>query len=235
MLRFASDLVDSMWTSGSWVGHVEHLHAPIRSAITTSLILDSRRAPPIEWTGTHPRDVSLRYINRVHRETTVESIKNANVPISPSQPDRHTDHHQDIPPDIELEDMTWAHGLSVPEVTEQEQMCCVNTDTDTACSPVDMDEIDDSGIFPDQSNRTHQSDHAMNPEHKKVRRLAPVSSAHWVTVRAPGLLDLEQLITRMHLPALSGSTTYDNTTLGDLPWVTYSTTYDNTTLGDLQF
>ena len=198
--------------------HVEHQYAPIRRATITSLILDSRRAPPIEWTGTHPRDVSLRYINRVHREVTVESIKDANVPIPPPQPDGHADHPEDILPDIELEDMTWAHGLFIPEVTEQEQeqMCCVNNDTDAACSPVDMDEIDDSGNFPDQSNRTRKSDHAMNPQHKKTSRLTPVSSSHWVTVRAPVLLDLKQLIARMHLPALSWSTTYDNTTLGDL-------------------
>ena len=140
----------------------------------------------------------------------------ANVPIPPSQPDGHDDPSQDITEATELEDTTWAHGLLIPGVTDQEAMCFANTGTDTACSPVDMDEIYDPGIFPDQSNRTRQSDHAMNPEHKKVRRLAPVSSAHWVTVRAPGLLDLEQLIARMHLPALSGSTTYDNTTLGDL-------------------
>ena len=56
-------------------------------------------------------------------------------------------------------------------------MCFANTGTDTEYSPVDLDEIDDSGIFPDQSNRMRQSDHAMNPEHKKVHRLAPVSSA----------------------------------------------------------
>ena len=95
-------------------------------------------------------------------------------------------------------------------------MCFANTGTDTEYSPVDLDEIDDSGIFPDQSNRMRQSDHAMNPEHKKVHRMSHVSSTHWVTVRAQGLLDFEQLIARMHLPGLSGSTTYENTTLGDL-------------------
>ena len=83
----ASDSVDSMWTSGSWVERVVHQYEPIRRVMTTCLILDSRRAPPIEWTDTNPRDVSLRFMSRVYRETMVESIMDANVLIPPSQPD----------------------------------------------------------------------------------------------------------------------------------------------------
>jgi len=156
-------------------------------------------------------------MNRVRREAIVESIMDANVLIPPSQPDRHDDPPLDTPQDTDLEDTNWAHGLFIPAVTEHEAMCFANIGTDTACSPFDLDEIHDPGIFPEQSNRTRQSDPAMNPEHKKARRLAPVSSALWVSVRAPGLLDLEQLIALMHLPALPGSTKYNNTTLNDLP------------------
>jgi len=209
----ASDSVDSMWTSGSWFEHVEQQYAPIRRAITTSLILDNRRAPQIEWTGTTPRDLSLWFINRVHRGAMVELIIDANVWIPSSQPDRHDNPPQDTPQNTELEDTNWVHRLFIPEVTEQETMCFTNIDTYTTCNPFDLDEIHDPSIFPEHSKRMHQSAPVMNLKHKKASWLTPVSSAHRVTVRAPGLLDWEQLITRMHLPALSGSTTYNNTTL----------------------
>ena len=59
------------------------------------------------------------------------------------------------------------YGLFIPGVTEQEAMCSFNTGADTTFIPFDLDEIHETGIFPDQSNRTRQSDPVMNPEHKK--------------------------------------------------------------------
>jgi len=117
----ASDSVDSMWTSGSWLEHVEQQYAPIRRAITTSLILDNRWAPQIEWTGTNPRDVSLRFMNRVHRQAMVESILDANVLIPPSQPDRHDDPPQDTPQDTELEDRIGYMGYLFPKSLNKKQ------------------------------------------------------------------------------------------------------------------
>jgi len=69
-------------------------------------------------------------------------------------------------------------GYLFPKSLNKKQ--CVYTDT--TCSPFGLDEIHDPGIFPEQSNRTRQSDPAMNPQHKKARRLVPVSS-----VRARGM------------------------------------------------
>jgi len=140
----------------------------------------------------------------------------ANVRIPPSQPDGHDDPPQDSPQDTELEDTNWVYRLFIPEVTEQEAMCFANIGTYSASNPFDLALFHYPGIFLEHPARTRQSAPGMIPNHKKARWLSPVSSAHWVTVRAPGLLDLEQPITRMDLLALPGSTTYNNTTLGDL-------------------
>jgi len=152
----ASDSVDSMWTSGSWFEHVEQQCAPIRRAITTSLILDNRQAPWIEWTGTTPRDASLRFMNRVHREVMVELMMDANVRIPPSQPNRHDDPPQDTPQDTELEDTNWVYNLFIPQVTEQETMCLANIGTYTVCNPF-ADLLLDPCIFPDHPKKTRQS------------------------------------------------------------------------------